>query len=240
MVDFVREVTFTGRASPVQEGASKPFSEITFENVSATVKTIAHWTAASKEVLEDLPQMQAYIGGRLIDGLLNAEDSELMFGDGTGFHLSGFDTLATAYAGTWAVAGDTLIDKLGHALQELEQANYIADGIVLNPLDWRKILMTKTEEGGANKGEYLMGGPGSQAAPRLWDIPVAVSTAQRVGRFLVGQFLGSAMIFDRMESRVAISTEHADYFVQNRVAILAEERIALVVSRPHAFRTGNF
>jgi len=237
---FLREVTYTNRASPVQETASKPPSAITFEQVNVPLVCIAHWLPASKQVLDDIPLLREFIAGRLLDGLMDAEDFELMFGDGTNNHMSGLDSQAAAYAGTYAQAGDTYIDKLGHALQELENNNYSPDGFVLNPVDWRRITLQKTEDGGANKGSYVLGGPGSTATPQLWSKPVALSTAQREGRFLVGQFAGSVALFDRMGPRIDLSSEHADYFVLNRVAIRCEERVALAVFRPAAFRVGNF
>jgi hypothetical protein len=43
----------------------------------------------------------------------------------------------------------------------------------------------------------------------------------------------------RQDATVEISTEHADYFVRNMVAIRAELRAALVVMRPGAYVKGN-
>ena len=37
-----------------------------------------------------------------------------------------------------------------------------------------------------------------------------------------------------------ISTEHADYFIRNLVAILAEERLAFAVKNPNAVIYGSF
>jgi hypothetical protein len=40
--------------------------------------------------------------------------------------------------------------------------------------------------------------------------------------------------------QVEISTQHADFFVLNQVAIRAEKRLALVVKRPASFIRGTF
>ena len=37
-----------------------------------------------------------------------------------------------------------------------------------------------------------------------------------------------------------MATEHADFFVRNLVAVLAEERVALTVPRPDLLVTGSF
>lgn len=239
-VEFPKENVFTNAASPVAETSAKPESALTFTIDSAIVRTIAHWIPASRQVLADWPLLRAYIDTRLIDGLKDAEDSELLAGDGTGQHLSGLTNEATAYDAGDDVASDTYLDKLNHAIGQVEDLNYEVDGIVLNPKDWRKIQLIKTEDGGANKGMYLMGGPQGAIAPMVWNKPVATTTAMAAGTFLVGAFRGNAFVFDREDATVDISTEHSDYFVKNLVAIRAEERLTLAVLVANAFRYGSF
>ena len=49
-----------------------------------------------------------------------------------------------------------------------------------------------------------------------------------------------AKLYVREGVSVRVSESHADLFVQNGVAILAEERMALGVNAPKAFATGSF
>jgi HK97 family phage major capsid protein len=63
----------------------------------------------------------------------------------------------------------------------------------------------------------------------LWRLNVVETTVMPEGEFLVGAGAG-AQVFDREESAVEVSTDHADYFVRNLVAIRAEERLALCES----------
>jgi HK97 family phage major capsid protein len=239
-IEFLKENAFTNAASPQTEGQDKGESALTFTIDHAHVQTIATWIPASRQALDDLAQLQAYVETRLLDGLADIEDYELLSGDGTGVHLKGLAVHATAVVGTYATASDTYIDKVNNAITELEDAEYVADGLVLHPADWRKMQKVKTDDGGANTGLYILGGPAGNPGLRLWDLPVARTTAMPKGNFLVGQFQGSAQGFDRMMSRIDISTEHDDYFVKNKIAIRAEERIALAVFRPAAFRYGTF
>lgn len=239
-VEYIKENVFTNAASPQTEGSAKAESALTFTIAHAHVQTIAHWLPATRQILDDFPQLQAYIDGRLLDGLAEAEDAELLNGDGTGLHLSGLITEATAYAGTYDAGSDTRLDKINHALAELEAAKYHPDGIVLNPVDLRILQVIKENITAANQGAYVLGGPGVALPPSIWNLPVAVTTAMTVGKFLVGDFRRYSMGFDRMQSRVDISTEHSTFFTENKVAIRAEERIALAVFAGAAFRYGSF
>jgi HK97 family phage major capsid protein len=47
--------------------------------------------------------------------------------------------------------------------------------------------------------------------------------------------LAQAVLWDREQAAVQVSDSHADFFVRNLVAILAEMRAAFGVIRPKAF-----
>jgi HK97 family phage major capsid protein len=240
-VEYPQENTFTNAASPQSaEAASKAESALTFTISYANVQTLSHWIPATKQVLEDWGQLQAYIDVRLLDGLDDIEDNELLYGSGSSPHLNGLITQATDFAGTYNVASDTRIDKLNRAITELNANNYVPDGIVMNPVDWRIIQTIKTDAGGANTGEYLLGGPVGNAVPTLWGLPVAITTAMTAGGFLVGQFRGYVQGYDRMDARIDVSSEHYDYFIRNMVAIRAEKRLTIAVYAGAAFRYGDF
>lgn len=239
-IEYVKENVFTNAASPQVEGSAKPEAALTFTLASAPVRTIAHWIPATRQVLDDMDQLMSYIDTRLRFGLKIVEEAQLLSGDGTGQNLSGLITQATAYETSRNVAGDTVIDKISHAITQAREAEYPVDGVVLHPKDWEKMRLIKTEEGGANKGQYVFGDPGTAQVPRIWNKPIVETTAITAGTFLVGAFALGAELFDRQEATVDVSTEHASFFVENKVAIRAEERLALAVYRPASFVAGSF
>ncbi len=234
-VEWVKENGFTNAASPTAETISKPESALTFSIDSVPVRTLAHWIPASRQVLDDFGGLQNFLNQRLIEGLKDIEDFELVAGDGTGQHLKGLSTWATAYDTGRNQAGDTRIDKLNHAVSQIEDSVHEADGIILHPADWRSINLLKNSQ-----GDYILGGPQGMATPILWGVPVATSHAVTQGTFYVGSFRRHTLIADRMDAVVDISTEHADYFIRNMVAIRAEERIAFIVTRSDAVIYGAY
>lgn len=239
-IQYVKETGFTNAAATVSEtaGAAKPQSDIKFDIVTTAVTTIAHWVIATKQILDDVPQLQSYIDGRLRYGLRYVEENQLLNGGGTGTDLNGIYTQATAYAAPIApTAAGTLskIDVIRLAILQAMLAEYPANGIVLHPSDWADIELTKTED-----GAYLFANPQGGAEPRLWRLPVIETPSMTVDKFLTGAFRLGAQIFDREDATVELSTEDSDNFRKNLVTIRAEERLALAVYRPEAFIKGAF
>lgn len=234
-VDFVQETGFTIGAAPVAEGAQKPESSLEFTLRTAPVRTIAHWIQASKQVLEDIPQLESYIDTRLRYGLRLVEEEQLLSGDGTGQNLLGLIPQATPFDLTRRKHGDTRIDIVRRAMTQLRLSEFHPDAIVMHPTDWEDIELTKT-----TFGQYVWANPRGLLTPTLWGLPVLDSTSLAPGEFLVGAFSIAAQIWDRDDSTVELSTEDRDNFIKNMVTIRNEERLALTVYRPESFIFGDF
>ena len=234
-IEYVQELLYTNNAAPVAELATKPESDITFEMKSAPVATIAHWIKASKQVLADAPMLQSYINGRLMYGLKLKEEQQLLKGSGVGLNLNGIYTQATAYANPGVtVQAETRIDRLRLAMLQVALSEFDTDGIVLNPIDWAAIELTKTTD-----NAYLFASPTGQVAPTLWGRPVVATQAMTAKDFLVGAFRMGAQGWAREDASIEVSTEDGSNFVQNSVTIRCEERVGLTVFRPTAFCKGS-
>lgn len=234
MIQFARENVFTNLAGPqVTEGATKPESGITFTIANEPVITVAHWIPASRQVLADAPMLQSYIDTRLIYGLKLEEERELLNGVTANGELNGLLPQATAY--NRSASADTKLDAIRRSLTQLQIAEFEGSGIVMSPTDWESIELLKETTGG-----YIWANPMAQAGPRMWGLPVVVTNAMVAGTFLVGAFNVAAQIWDREDANVRVAEQHADFFIKNMVAILAEERLALTVYRPLSFIKGSF
>lgn len=235
LVTYVQESGYQNMAASIAEGAAKPQSDLSFERLDSAVKTLAHWVRASNQILSDLPQLQTYIDTRLTYGLKYVEEAEILAGDGTGDHLLGLIPQATAFDTTLTKVGDTKIDTLRKAILQVRIAEYRASGIVLNPIDWADIELTKNTQ-----GSYIWANVSSGVGPQIWRLPVVDTNAMPAGTFMTGAFNMAAQVFDREDANIQVSTEDADNFTKNMVTIRCEERLALVVFRPESFVYGTF
>ncbi|SMQ65902.1 phage major capsid protein, HK97 family [Devosia lucknowensis] len=233
-VEYVKETGYTNNAAPVAETTAKPYSDLTFDLVSAPVRTLAHLFKASRQILDDAPALRSYIDGRARYGLRFVEENQLLNGSGTGQNIHGLVPQATAFAPAFAAADETGIDRLRLAVLQVVLAEYPATAFVLNPIDWAKIELTKDAG-----GNYIIGNPQGSLTPTLWNLPVVATQAMAAGEFLTGAFSFAAQIFDRMDIEVLLSSENVDDFEKNMFTIRAEERLALAVYRPEAFVTGD-
>lgn len=233
-IDYAKQTTRTNNAGVVAEGATKPSSAYVWTQVNAPVRTIAHLAKTTRQALDDARQLQGEIDSEMRYGLAIAEETEILTGDGTGVHLSGLITNATAFSAPITIAGATMIDNLRLGLLQSELALYPTDGIVLNPADWAHIELTKDSAGG-----YIFAQPQNLAGPRLWAKPVVATVAMTIDKFLVGGFKLQTL-YDRMSPEVLIASENVDDFEKNLYTMRCEERVALAVKKPGALIYGDF
>lgn len=234
-VEYPKQTTRTNNAAMVAEGAAKPESDYGFTMQTATPKVIAHWVTQSVQILSDAPQLQGIIDGELRYGLALKEDQQIINGSGTGENLTGLVTAATAYSAPITIADGNMIDQIALGILQATLSDYVPNGIVLHPSDWVRLRLLKDGD-----GKYLLGDPGADVAPVLFGLPVVPTTGMTADKFLIGDFQAAATLYDRWEPRVEVSTEHADYFTRNLVAVRAEERIALAIKQAGALIYGDF
>jgi len=231
VIQFMKEKTFTNAAAAVAQAGLKPESTLVFESATSPVQKIAHWIPVTEEMLEDYAQTQSIIDARLRFGLDLAEEDELLNGTGVSPHLLGLMAL-TGLTAAQARGADSNADAIFKQISTIASTVFVSpDGLVLNPANWQTIQLTKNAA-----GNYLGSGPWAPAQPaQLWGLPVAVTPSIVANTALVGSFRASAQIFRKSGVRVEASNSHASFFINNLVAIRAEERLALAVYREAAF-----
>lgn len=239
---YFKELLHTRGAAPVAEGATKPQSNVTFEQKTDLVKKIAVWLPVSDEALDDVPQLFGYLQQLLRYDLKLEEEEQILKGDGTGNNLPGIMTQATTFNAALGNAGDTAIDTVRRAIYQVrKQAKLAADATVMTELDWMNIELQKDAQ-----NRYLFANLQGFVTPILWGRPVITSDSMDEGNgtdtggeFLVGNFQRGATIYDRMSFLFKVGMINDD-FIKNQRALLVEERLGLAVRRNYAFVKGTF
>lgn len=220
-VEFIK-LGATGYASEQDEqGDTK--AELDFDGTlaRAEIVTIAGWTAASKQVLADHAALQAQIDRVIRHKVLSRLEHQLINGDGTTGKIAGLLHQATTFV---PAIGQTPADIIGESLVSQANAGYAPNLILLNPLDWYAIQLTKT----LTEGQYIFGSPTVPVPPALWNAAIVTtpSVAEGTGLTVDTSFV---TVLDREQANITISNSHSDYFVRNLVAILGELRAGLEV-----------
>lgn len=233
-VEFVRTLVETNNAAPVAEATAtsgvsgtKPESTLTFEKVTETVKTIAHWVAATKRALSDVGQLRTLIDSFLRDGLEQELEDQMVNGDGIGENFTGIANTPGTQSQAWST---DLFETTRKAKTKVRVVGRVVPtGYLLNPYDWERIDLMKD-----GNDRYYGQGPFGVTGPSLWGLPVIESEAVTQGIGYCGDFR-QAVLWDRESSNISVSDSHADFFVRNMIAILGELRAAFGVLRPAAF-----
>ena len=240
-VDWVTISAWTSAAAPVAESAAKPEATGTLNSGTAPVRTLAVWMPITVQQMQDIPQLEGIIDDELRYDIRKVEDTQILWGDGTGQNLLGiFPTPGVAVGRT--VGGDTFIDLIRRMMTDVIIGGNDPNGLVLDPLDWEAIVLSK----GSDLHYLYQVFPDSRGALRVWGLtPVETIAARnpvptappttRERRILVGDFRRGAVLWDRMDLSVQVGMINAQ-FTQNQRTVLAEERVAFAVQRPLAFK----
>jgi HK97 family phage major capsid protein len=231
-LEYYEETTFTNAAAETAEATSKPEAALDWTLRTETVGKIAVWIPATTEALADVSWLMSTLQNRMAFMVKRREEAELLNGDGTSPNISGITDRSGLQ--TQAKGTDPVFDAIYKAMTKIQvNAFYDPSAIVMHPNDWQDVRLTRTTD-----GIYILGNPGDpDAASRLWGLEVRSTTAQTENTAIVGAFSTAAQIFRRTGISVTVSTEHSTFFIDNKVAILAEERLGLAVYRPSAFCT---
>lgn len=205
------------------EGDTKPTQDLPTDLKTAPIATIAVIMQASEQVLADAPQLQQFINSRLIYGVTQKLETEVISGAGGAGQINGLMNQATAFTPTATAAAD----RLGEAAAQLEASGWNPGAIVMHPTDWQSIRSERT-----TAGEYVAAGWDSPAGPNVWGIPVITSAAMTQGTALLLDPSQVALL-DRMSARFEIGYA-GDDFLNNMLRMRSELRAGLAVFAPSA------
>jgi HK97 family phage major capsid protein len=214
-------------------GGYKPESGLALEVVSTTVKTIAHWIPMTKRAAADAAQVRTLVDAFLRYGLNEELEDQMLNGSGAGENFQGiYGTTGVQTVGSAGTDIDAVVDAI-KAVRVTGRRRPSA--LVIHPDDWYSTGFLTAKD---TQGNYLLGDPRASIDQlnQIWGLQVVVTEAATANTALVGDFR-QAVLWEREGVNVMVSDQHADFFIRNLLAILAEMRAAFGVLDPQAFCT---
>jgi hypothetical protein len=229
-IQYPRITGQTGSADVVAPGALKPSVGFTTDLVYAAAVKIAGITTITDELGFDYEAFTRLVSSELATAVILAENSQLLYGDGTAGSIDGL--LHSAGLTQTATAGETVLDTVEMALTTVRVGAAYAepDGVVLHPNDWSRLRRAKDVT-----GRYLLTeAPSGNVVPTLFGVPVITTTTIDEGTALVGAFAIAAALHVRLGLTVEANNRSDTDWTHNTTTFRAEERIALAIYRPAA------
>ena len=176
-----------------------------------------------------MPGFESIIRNRLAFMVRQKEEDALLNATASSTSIGGI--LKNTDIQTVTGYGVSTIDSILAAITEVEVDGYAeANALVIHPRDWFDIRTSKAVTG----GDYLLGPPTAVGPQSVWGLTVRRTRNIPENTALVGDF-SQAQIFRKGGIDVVIATEHDDFFIYNKLAVRAEERLAFAIYRPKAF-----
>ncbi|WP_435245869.1 phage major capsid protein [Streptomyces sp. NRRL F-5630] len=238
---YLRQTVRTNNAAVVAKGAKKPTSVYTLDRVDDRVRTIAHLSEPiARQDLDDVSMLRSFIDQEMRLGLDIGLEDEILNGDGTGEHMTGFAHVSGSQSQPFA---ENVLTTTRKAVTKLERYGYLATaGFVMTPEDWETIELLAD-----NEGRFFYGGPQAavnSSARRLWGAPVVVSDAATVGTAYLADFQqmklqvrqdGTLDWSENIYDPNALGTgQGASDFERNMIRFRFEGRFGLEILRPSA------
>lgn len=205
------------QAAIVPETQTKPSSSILTVPVTVTMKTFAHWVDASKQVLDDVTELQGILDGILRGGLLDVVDADIFSVLTTGGNFTAFTPTAS----------ETIGDGVARIAAQIANQGGTNIVVALNPVNYLTMQLTKA----STSGTYL-GMPPNLASR------VVAAPAVTAGKLLAFAPTTGASWADREGVSVQVGLK-ADDFIKNMVTALCESRGETLIRDPAHVAYGN-
>lgn len=211
------ETAPSGAAAEVAEGVDKPEISFKFTETTCVAAYVAGLARVSKVMLQDLPFLTTFLPDALRREYWKAENAA-------------FNTDFTG-AVTGTSAGLTGVPGILADIGVLEAANYVATGIVVNPVDWATLASVACQD-----QPCVINFVGNQMY--IGGVPVYKASWVTAGKYYVGDwFWAKRIVVDGLA--VEFFEQDRDNVQKNLVTIRCEARVCFAVERTDAFIIGD-
>ena len=227
-IEIIQVNSVTGAAGVVAEGAVKPEIVPVTTPLTVVAKKVACHVGMSYEALSDFDAFSNYVRIELQRQVIQAENLELLYGDGTTARLNGFFGQANILTFD-ATTADQDIDAIEQAISAMRVGPSLAtpDLCVLNPATWSGIRRSKD----AMERYLLSADPSAAEASSIWGIEVVTATQCQPGDGLLvdTRKYGRAIVREPLSMRIGFAN---DDFIKNVLRTVSETRLNNAIERP--------
>lgn len=227
-VKYMEETTRTHGAAEKAEGATFAESAFAFTERTSPVEKITDSLPVTDEQLEDVPFIQGYINSRLMFGLRQRLDSQVLLGDGSAPNLRGIKNIVGIQ--TQAKGADPTPDAFFKAMTKLRiTGRVMPTHHVIHPTDWEKIRLLRTAD-----GVYIWGNPSEAGPERIWGLPIVQVDSDSAGTgYSISAQPAWMSLFEKRGVDMQVGYTGTQ-FAEGKRTIRADMRYAFVVFRPAA------
>jgi len=230
-IKYMEETTRTHSSAEKAEGVAYAESTFALTEQTSPVQKITDSVPVTDEQLEDVEQVESYLNGRLIFGVRQRLDTQVLIGNGTPPNLDGIKNVSGIQ--TQAKGADPIPDAFYKAMTNIRvTGRAMPTHILAHPTDWQTVRLLRTAD-----GIYIWGSPAEAGPDRMWGLAVIQTDIDSAGTGYVGSFQPSWIsLFERRGVDVQVGYV-GDQFKEGKRTIRADMRAALVLFRPAAFST---
>jgi len=244
-IEWVEAFNAQGEPADTAELATIPERDWDFKTVREEVRKIAVLGKNSNEILEDAPQLVAFLRDELMSSLKLKTEEKFLKGTGTNEWNGLLNRVPTFSAGSLANTlqngSANYIDVLRVAISQIRKAGkgskrFVPNAIFMNPEDTVKLDLAKDSNGAYVLPPFTAPDRTTIKGVRIYETPLIDA-----GNFLVGDFTKVALV-TRRGFTIQASTENSDDFEKDMVTFRITYRgaIKLKTNDNGAFVKGVF
>lgn len=218
---------------PVASGKRFPYGEVVFTPETVDIERVGSIIPVHLDALEDTAMLQALLVARVRRSVLVKSQSQILNGNGTSPQLDGLLNRSGRNTYSWSggSSGDTKLDAIRRAMTTCRVDFYYPDLTVLASSDFEDVEMTPGTD-----GHYVYAqAQNSDGIKRAWGARAFEDPGLTAGTGVTGAFTQAAIIANRKNLEVVISTEHDNFFSRDMAAIKARRRMGVGYLREDAF-----
>lgn len=227
---YLRQTVRTNNAASVADGATKPTSVFTFEEVEDRARVVAHLSEPFPlRFMDDHNSMIEVLQAQLVGGIWEALEALVVAGNEDAASGDQWDGILATPGTTYVEFSSDVVTTLRKSRTTLEGKGERVTAVVMNPADVEDLDLLRTDSGA---GGFLMDGSAYERlfGPGVQGIP---SASVPKGLAVVGDWT-QTRLRTRQNAHTLAATQAGDLFDKNQVKLRTEGRYGFQFMRPQA------